>query len=138
MSQWTHVSAVIRYDGIKGQTPDPSLGRTVHFDDPRENWHHCDVPRGSEGSLQYRLEEVGTGAVRFTAMIWGDLRDFSSVDGILEYLDRITAGQMIRSGLAEIEVEYQQTIVLRYDDDLDRRCWERIWTKEADEAAEAE
>jgi len=38
MSYWTHVSATIRFDGIKNITPDPDLGKCVDFDDPEIMW----------------------------------------------------------------------------------------------------
>jgi len=113
MSQWTHVVAVICFDGIIGLTPDPDLGRTVSWDNEDEGaWERCDVPHGSEGSLNYTLREVGDGMPRFVATIWGDLRDYSDTDEIKAYLARIVAGQMIRSGIAEINVERGDTIVL--------------------------
>lgn len=125
MSQWTHVNAVIRFDGIKGRTPDPNLGYTYHYNDPPENSNRCDVPCGSEGSLQYKLIELsGEGLVRFVAVIWGDLRDYNDVEVIEEYLKRITKSQLIRSGIAEIVVERGKTRVLRYNQE--KEDWETI------------
>ncbi len=133
MSQWTHVNASIRFDGMKGMTPDPDPGHTVSFDSPGQAWDECDVPCGSEGSLQYQMTEVGDGLTRFTAAIWGDLRDYSDVAEIEAYLARITTGQMIRSGVAEIRVEYGETKVLWFDAEkqLDDKadaasCWRSV------------
>ncbi len=114
MSQWTHVNAVIRFDGMKDMMPDPDLGSTVSFDDEQDTWDRCNVPCGSEGSLSYHLEEVGEGMTRFTAAIWGDLRNYSDTEEIITYFKRITEGQMIRSGLVEIDVEYGDTIVMQH------------------------
>lgn len=113
MSQWTHVCVAIRFDGLKGMTPDPKLD--------------CKIPRGSEGPLHCELIEVGDGAVRFTAVIWGDLRDYSDIAEIEAYLARIVEGQGIRSGVAEIEVEYKTEKVLRYD--RDSELWKTVWEK---------
>ena len=134
MSQWTHVNATIRFDGIPGMTPDPDLGRTVEFDDPQEMWNKCNVPCGSEGSLRYEITEVGDGVTRFVAAIWGDLRSYSDVAEIEAYLTRITTGQMIRSGVAEIEVEYKTVKVLRFNSDLDVQAWQTVWEQSAEAA----
>ena len=56
MSIWTHVAAVIRVDGIAaldGSPPD--LGKTCTFESPEADWEACDVPCGSEGSLDWSL-----------------------------------------------------------------------------------
>ncbi len=119
MSKWTHVNAVIRFDGIKGQDPDPDLGNTVSFDDENEEmWDACNVPCGSEGSLEYKLIEVGDGITRFTAVIWGDLRDYDESDKIVKYLEHITQGHMIRSGIAEINMESgDRTEIYHYENE---------------------
>lgn len=136
MSQWTHINASIRFDGIKGMTLDPDLGKTVSYDDPVGAWNACDVPRGSEGSLQNTLTEIGDGAVRFVATVWGDLRDYEDVAEIEAYLDRIVEGQGIRSGVAEIEVEYKSTKVLRYNNDLDVQAWQMVWEETTEGATD--
>jgi len=129
MSQWTHVNAIIRFDGIKGITPDPELGHTVNFDDHEDTWDKCDIPCGDAGSLQYELKEVGEGIPRFVASIWGDLQDYSDIDEIERYLNRIVSGQLIRSGVAEINVECGITKVLRYTPypNSDSGKWQTVW-----------
>ncbi len=127
MSQWTHINAAIRFDGIGGMTPNPDLGKTVDFEDLGTARDTCDVPRGSEGSLQYKLTEVDRiGMTRFVAIIWGDLRDYSNVDELKEYLARITEGHAIRSGIAEINVEYGPTLILCHKQNFENACWEVI------------
>ena len=111
MSQWTHVNAVIRFDAIMGVTPIPHLRRNI--------------PCGSEGPLACELMEVGDGMARFVAIIWGDLRNYENVSEIIGYLSQIVSGQSIRSGIAEIAVEYQKKLVLRYDDDAEE--WKTVW-----------
>jgi len=121
MSTWTHVAATIRFDAIRlpgmpNQRPD--LGNTCDFDSPSSDWEACNVPRGSEGSLQVHLWENPhrNHVAAYTAMIWGDLRDYSSVDEVIEYLNRITADRMVRQGVAEIAVEYRDPVVVRFDE----------------------
>lgn len=118
MSQWTHVAAVIRFDGVKGMTPDPNLNQ--------------DVPQGSEDGLHYGLVEVGEGIPRFTVTIWGDLRDFNNIGEIIAYLERITKGHTIRSGIAEIDVECRNFVVVRYsyDDNGENGKWEIVKSSE--------
>ena len=117
MSDWTHVNAAIRFDGMPGMFKRPKLGTTCRYDDEdRSKWKDCDVPCGSEGSLQYSLIEYGTGLPWLAVHIWGDLRDYQDIDAIVAYLTRIVEGQMIRSGIAEIEIEGCPTQVWRHCD----------------------
>lgn len=133
MSQWTHVNACIRFDGIRGMTPIPDLGHTHHYDDPPESLNACDVPCGSEGSLQHKMVEMpGDGAIRFVAAIWGDLRDYSDIAEIEAYLTRIVAGQLVRSGIAEIIVERGKTQILRYNQE--EKAWATILEEDEDNA----
>jgi len=91
MSQWTHVNAHIRIDGIEG------VHKGFNLDE--------NIPCGSEGSLQYKIDKVGTGLVLYNVAIWGDLRDYNNKQEIIEYLVKNFENEMIRSGIAEIEVE---------------------------------
>ena len=50
-------------------------------------------------------------AVIFT----GDLRDYDDENEILEYFKRIVIGKMIRSGILEIDIESQDTIIYRFE-----------------------
>lgn len=97
------------------QTPD--LGKTCTYDSPSADWEACTVPRGSEGSLQVHLwtNPERMHAAAFTATIWGDLRSYESVDEVVEYLDRITQGRMVRQGIAEISIEYRDPMIVRFD-----------------------
>lgn len=87
MSQWTHVSGVLRVDGIPqlGMTPNlrAILGTPSSnpFGDPDEPYRHAErIPSGSEGSIQYAINDAGDGAVWKTVGVWGDLRDFGDED----------------------------------------------------------
>ena len=110
MSQWTHVAATIRFDALRlPGMPDqrPILGNTCSFDSPQEDWEKCDVPCGSEGSVKHLIyEEPGPSLAAYVAIIWGDLRDYSNVEEIKKYLERIIEGRMVRQGVAQIEVEF--------------------------------
>lgn len=109
MSQWTHVNACIRFDDIrlaglaKGQ-PDMKVGL---------------IPEGSEGPLEVTIiENPDLHAVAaYVALVWGDLRDFGkeSVQEIIDYLNAVVDGRAVRSGVAEIDVEYSDAILLRHD-----------------------
>ena len=124
MSQWTHVTACIRFDALRMvgmPNMKPDLGITASYEDAREKWDQCNVPCGSEGSLQhYMWEDPNTSSLAaYTAMFWGDLRDYDDEQEILDYFTRITEGKMIRSGVIEIAVEYKSTKVYRYESDPD-------------------
>lgn len=126
MSQWTHVAATIRFDALRmAGMPAPALGITCTYESDENAWDLCNVPCGSEGSLQYHVWENPSpnDLAAYTSMIWGDLRDYDDVAEITEYLDKVTQGQMIRQGVVEIEVERRDVVVLRYD------CDENSWVK---------
>ncbi len=127
MSVWTHVNASIRFDGLSslGSSTKPDLGHTCDFDSPEKIWDKCNVPCGSEGSLEYKLWQVGDGMVWYNAMIWGDLRSYDDIQEILDYLTRIIQGQMIRSGVAAIQCELKQEKNGVYEVNDDKLIWEK-------------
>lgn len=111
MSQWTHVSGIIRYDDLRvvvgkvtgvSQRPTPPLGAVS-------------VPSGSEGSLSIRelfSEEPYEYQIAIAA--WGDLRDFgeSDIHRVKAWLDTaaiLPDGMLIRSAVIEAQVEYGAT-----------------------------
>lgn len=125
MSQWTHINASIRFDGILGMglPTEKELGRICRWEDEdTSHWDNPDLPCGSEGSIEYTIVKTGSeNSLACMAVIFtGDLRDYDNVDEILQYFDRITKGKMIRSGVLEIDVEFRQIYVYRYDSDLGR------------------
>ncbi len=111
MSIRTHVVGVIRIDGITGLTPAPQFGYTCTLYSDPADWDKCNVPRGSEGSLQYSVWEnpQATHASKYTVSVFGDLRDYDSVDEIVAYFNRISEGQIIRQGMFSVEVEGRET-----------------------------
>jgi hypothetical protein len=128
MSQWTHVNASIRFDGIMGLSTLPTekeLGKMCKWGDKDDShWDNPDLPCGSEGSLEYTIIKTGTeNSIACMAIIFiGDLRDYDDDKEILAYFNKITTGQMIRSGVLEIQIEYNDTIVYRFNDDSNQ--WE--------------
>lgn len=112
MSQWTHINAVIRYDcmRIMGQTlPDLSL-----------------VPSGSEGPMHVQIyQNPSTNSLAaYTVMFWGDLRDYHDGEEIMNYFKSVTKGQMIRSGLVEIDIEGRSVQTFRYNNEKSE--WEYL------------
>ena len=115
MSQWTHIDVAIRIDGIPALGSEhPDFGNTVKYSDDEEAWDKCNVPCGSEGSLQYNVIEYGDGLPWLAIQIWGDLRNYEDVDEIIDYLNRCCDGHSVRSGIGEIDVEYKPKIVVQY------------------------
>lgn len=110
MSIWTHVVGIIRFDGIvingKG-TPFPDCDNVVDYDDDNEKWDKCNIPCGSEGSLNISYWENPDGhqLARWVVSIWGDLRDYSNEDEIIEYFNRITNKRSIRQACFTMYVE---------------------------------
>jgi len=102
MSQWTHINAVVRFDcmSILGMRM-PDLISTV--------------PEGSEGPMHVQMWQNPNpnSMAQYTVMFWGDLRDYDDVKEILAYFDSIVKGQMIRSGLLEIDVEGSAALTYR-------------------------
>ena len=127
MSQWTHVNGCIRIDGIpciedvSKKSIRKILGNTCDFNSSDSEWEACNVPRGSEGSIQYELISAGGGLVLWTIPVWGDLRDFGTDDIhiIKEWFDKIInkSDLSIRSAILEIRIEYGETIVLQYKEE---------------------
>jgi len=137
MSQSTHVSAIVRFDGIRpmdllGKLKlRPNLGlmnpatlENVAFDLVSET--SPIIPCGSEGSLRYTIWDNPNfhHMAAWTVTIWGDLGDYDNVDEIRQYFDIIVDGKLIRSGILEISVEYKDTYILRYH--TTKKKWELL------------
>lgn len=105
MSQWTHVIGAIRYDGLQRQE-----GMEHH---PGLFVGH-DVPRGSEGPIEVDIWVNPSKAhlAAYCVTFWGDLRDYTNVDELVEYFDRISKGRFVRSGVIRIDVDCQRTLIL--------------------------
>ena len=102
------------------------LGNTVTYEDEESAWDACNVPQGSEGSLQYEISEVGEGLVWLTVSIWGDLRDYENVSEIEEWFNKVTTtsppGVMVRSAILEAHTEGRERKVLQYKDAEDENA----------------
>ncbi len=109
MSQWTHVAGIIRLDNmgvamvmLPTETKHEkiiaavkkALGNTCDYESGSESWEQCSVPRGSEGSLQYRVfrnSDRDDNALSWGYVsIWGDLRDVGDEDvpGIVDWFQK--------------------------------------------------
>lgn len=104
MSQWTHVTGIIRLDSmgaiVTGPAPTKNLkireaavralGKTSDYHLEPGAWDECTVPCGSEGSLQYNVypnSDSDDHALTWGyASIWGDLRDFG-IENLQEVYD---------------------------------------------------
>lgn len=123
MSQWTHVAGLIRIDSVGAtvitsgvidkdhhiaEVVRTALGHTWKYDDSEEEADACSVPTGTEGSLQYVVqrnegEEDSHGLSWGFVAIYGDLRNYESVEGIAEWFKG--ALEKLRKPAAEITVE---------------------------------
>lgn len=135
MSQWTHISGMIRFDtmqvmlGISDkeliQRVRSRMGNTVDFADSEKKWDACNVPKGSEGSVQYEvfLTNESNHLARVVVAIWGDLRDFEDVDAVEAWVKKVGVSDIkrdglgVRSGIVYVQPESQAPTVLRYMED---------------------
>lgn len=117
MSMWTHVNGSIRIDGLPQmsdkytvQAVKKFLGNTCKFDSSDKEWSECNVPCGSEGSIQYNVFEYGTEFPWIIVNIWGDLRDYDNVEAIKEWFSKILLPEKagvfpIRDAILQVSVE---------------------------------
>ena len=135
MSQWTHITAAIRYNYLEmlmGNSPIDMgcFGKPVGWEDDFKSEVPAitgspTLPCGSEGSLDYEIikskDESSLGCR--DAIFHGDLRDYDDVEEILEYFKEITTKDkyMVRSGVLEIDVEFKRARVFRFD--IDTKEW---------------
>lgn len=128
MSQWTHVSGILRLNEL-------SFLRVSNQDREYKGREFQRIfedgcPEGSEGSLRIDVQYTGDCGVGYTTLHWGnlvlsgDLRDYGlgEAEEIPEWLDRSTGrlaslGTAVRSGYVGVEVEFNDTIVYRFNQD---------------------
>ena len=97
MSQWTHVAAIVRIDGIGTRPTKRALekifGKELRYDDDGDLWDEADehperfLPFGSEGSLHMSVwrdadKHVVPGT---TVSFFGDLRDYDNPAEIISW-----------------------------------------------------
>lgn len=109
MSIWTHVVGCIRVDGL------PSFGNKVsELEDiigPMclwDSWNEAStLPKGSEGGLQYKVIEYGTGLPWVVIPIWGDLRNFEyeQIETIKKWWNELMPRLDVRDAVLRIETE---------------------------------
>ena len=122
MSQWTHVAGIIRIDDMRmlpmAEHPRDYMGNTCDYDDDEYTWDECDVPKGSEGSLEYSIFEnpMHNHLSAYSVQIFGDLRDYNDLKEIEEYLNKITSGRMVRQGVVTVDIEREKTYIITHSD----------------------
>ena len=123
MSIWTHVLGVIRFDdGLmiesngKQKVDLSNVFISSSFYSPNEN---CNMPNGSEGSIQYYIkEEDNTDGCSRQIVFYGDLRNFYNDDcpGIRKWWEGIPTllGEdcWIRDAILSIDPEDGEPFIL--------------------------
>ena len=125
MSYWTHVNGSIMVEDTPLTDKQiKSLFRTCSFKSPDADWEACNVPRGSEGSLQVDLNFNNDvyEACRVTMTISGALRDFyeSQHNEIIDWINAIINDNdmCIRDGVLTVN-EKTYRYHEAYDDNYD-------------------
>ena len=94
MSVWTHVAAIVRVDSLSEDYDFHQIfGRELEYEDSFEKWKEYDehpelfLPAGSEGSLTMSVWKNPNRShiARYTVSIFGDLRDYADIYGIVEW-----------------------------------------------------
>lgn len=82
------------------------------------------LPEGSEGPLHTTIwtNPNESHMAAYTISIFGDLRDYDDSREIMHFFTEYCKGKMIRSGIVEIDIEYHETLVYRYDSESE------VWT----------
>ena len=122
MSVWTHVAGVIRVDCIRSICEQPDFNKIF----VRELWNEntfgaCNMPMGSEGSLDFRVIENPDkdSIAAYTVVIFGDLRGFGAEDIhiIEDWWDKVLKQfGMIRQAILQIQPEDGKVKILEQKD----------------------
>lgn len=136
MSIWTHVAGTIRIDHLRSLDINPipdfdnifkkfiyneNVNYKVDYNIQKQKWIECNMPKGSEESLDYRvIENPDENAIcAYTVVIFGDLRDFGK-DNINEIKDwwknTLSKFAMIRQAVLQIQPEDGETLILTEKD----------------------
>lgn len=122
MSVWTHVAGVIRVDCLRCLGKKPDFNKIFVSEVWNENtFGTCNMPMGSEGSLDFRVIENPNSAslAAYTVVIFGDLRDFGAEDihKIEDWWDNVLEQcGMIRQAILQIQPEDGETRILEQKD----------------------
>lgn len=122
MSTWTHVAGVIRVNALRGFVRTPDFEKIFISSTCRRYNKDCNMPTGSEGSLEYKILENPNvdSLAAYNVAIWGDLRDFGKDDitKIEEWWDRVLKQcGMIRQAVLQIEPEDGERVIFNYEDE---------------------
>ena len=109
MSYWTHVTATFRIDCLdRDEMPNmikKVMGQTLEFGEaPDPNTYY--LPYGSEGSLHYEIIENPneTSIAAYTVTVFGDLRDYTDADAIIEWFESVCSNFMMRQAVITLYV----------------------------------
>jgi len=126
MSMWTHVNGSLRIDCLDGDIH--TMFHTFAWPATREERNACNVPRGSEESLQVSIwtnPVIGSDgdSRQYVLTVFGDLRDYEDEDAIVAWINKIIVDHdmFIRDGVMTINDS-----VYRYHEKYDE-CGED-WT----------
>ncbi len=144
MSNWTHVSGVVRIDTFgsfdhHSGKPDFEIigewfGKELHFGDEEKLWDEADehperfLPLGSEGSLRLSVwtNPVPNHTAKYTVTVFGDLRDHDSADEIVAWFKDV-CGKIqnsnyvawIRNAVVLADNEQKGVAAWHYDEERD-------------------
>ena len=123
MSIWTHIAGVIRVDCIRCICKQPDFNKIF----VRELWDEntsglCNMPMGSEGSLDFRVIENPDkdSLAAYTVVVFGDLRDFgvANIPEIEDWWNRVLEQcGMIRQAILQIQPEDGEEKILKQKDE---------------------
>lgn len=136
MSTWTHVAGIIRIDHLRSLDIKPApdfdnifkkfiydenVDYEIDYDNQKQKWIECNMPKGSEESLDYRvIENPNKSSIcAYTVVIFGDLRDFGKddVNKIKEWWkDILSKFDMVRQAILQIQPEDGETLILTEKD----------------------
>lgn len=144
MSQWTHVSGIIRVDSFVDEEVTKEkeekllkglLGPIRNYDEEKSS-EQCHLPCGSEGSLKYEVSITGyahrepdyfsASVSRGHISIWGDLRDYEDYQEILDWFKSLCSsmekeiGYSVRDSILTIDVDFKKYLHCFYDTQLGR------------------
>ena len=116
MSVWTHIAGVIRVDCIRGIS-EPKFNKIFIKSLWGEYNPDCNMPMGSEGSLDFRvIENPNRNSIAaYTVVIFGDLRDFGTEDihKIEDWWNKVLEQcDMVRQAVLQIQPEDGETKIL--------------------------
>lgn len=127
MSNWTHVAAIVRIDGLVGLTGPIDVigifGKECLFESDADTWKDAYrnpdryLPMGSEGSLQMSIWENSdtSSLAAVTVSIFGDLRDHDDPQQIVDWFKRKVKGQLVRQAVITVENEKNGTVTWTYE-----------------------